>query len=46
MKRAELANYTVKPLPPKNPPTMSMSANPTELTPGGTVHTDGELHES
>jgi outer membrane protein OmpA-like peptidoglycan-associated protein len=31
------ANYTVKPLPPKNPPTMSMSANPTELTPGGTV---------
>ena len=31
------ANYTVKPLPPKNPPTMSMSATPTELTPGGTV---------
>jgi outer membrane protein OmpA-like peptidoglycan-associated protein len=31
------ANYTVKPLPPKNPPTISMSANPTELTPGGTV---------
>lgn len=31
------ANYTVKPLPPKNPPTMSISANPTELTPGGTV---------
>jgi outer membrane protein OmpA-like peptidoglycan-associated protein len=31
------ANYTVKPLPPKNPPTMSMSASPTELTPGGTV---------
>jgi outer membrane protein OmpA-like peptidoglycan-associated protein len=31
------ANYTVKPLPPKNPPTMSMSANPNELTPGGTV---------
>lgn len=31
------ANYTVKPLPPKNPPTMSLSANPTELTPGGTV---------
>ena len=31
------ANYTVKPLPPKNPPTMSISANPTELTPGDTV---------
>jgi outer membrane protein OmpA-like peptidoglycan-associated protein len=31
------ANYTVKPLPPKNPPTMSLSANPSELTPGGTV---------
>ena len=31
------ANYTVKPLPPKNPPTMSMTASPTELTPGGTV---------
>lgn len=31
------ANYTVKPLPPKNPPTMSISASPTELTPGGTV---------
>src|SRR5204862_6776375 len=25
------ANYTIKPLPPKNPPTMSLSANPTEL---------------
>ncbi len=32
------ANYTVKPLPPKNPPTMSMSASPTELVPGGTVN--------
>ena len=32
------ANYTVKPLPPKNPPTMSLSANPTELTPGGAVN--------
>jgi outer membrane protein OmpA-like peptidoglycan-associated protein len=32
------ANYTIKPLPPKNPPTMSMSANPTELVPGGTVN--------
>lgn len=31
------ANYTVKPLPPKNPPTMSLSASPSELTPGGTV---------
>jgi outer membrane protein OmpA-like peptidoglycan-associated protein len=31
------ANYTIKPLPPKNPPTMSLSANPTELVPGGTV---------
>ena len=31
------ANYTVKPLPPKNPPTMSLSASPTELTPGGSV---------
>ncbi len=31
------ANYTVKPLPPKNPPTMSMSANPSELVPGGPV---------
>jgi outer membrane protein OmpA-like peptidoglycan-associated protein len=32
------ANYTVKPLPPKNPPTVSVSANPTELVPGGTVN--------
>jgi outer membrane protein OmpA-like peptidoglycan-associated protein len=32
------ANYTIKPLPPKNPPTMSLSANPTELTPGGAVN--------
>ena len=31
------ANYTVKPLPPKNPPTMSMTANPAELVPGGPV---------
>jgi outer membrane protein OmpA-like peptidoglycan-associated protein len=31
------ANYTVKPLPPKNPPTMSISASPADLTPGGTV---------
>lgn len=32
------ANYTIKPLPPKNPPTMSLSATPTELVPGGTVN--------
>jgi len=32
------ANYTIKPLPPKNPPTMSLSANPTELVPGGSVN--------
>jgi hypothetical protein len=31
------ATYTVKPLPPKNPPTMTMSANPTSLQAGGTV---------
>lgn len=31
------ANYTIKPIPPKNPPTMSMSASPTSLVPGGTV---------
>jgi hypothetical protein len=32
------ANYTIKPLPPKNPPTMSLSANPTDLQAGGTVN--------
>ncbi|HLZ43282.1 MAG TPA: OmpA family protein [Candidatus Sulfotelmatobacter sp.] len=32
------ANYTVKPLPPKNPPTMSLSASPTSLVPGGSVN--------
>jgi outer membrane protein OmpA-like peptidoglycan-associated protein len=32
------ANYTIKPLPPKNPPTMSISANPTELVTGGSVN--------
>ena len=32
------ASYTIKPLPPKNPPTMSLSASPTELTPGGAVN--------
>jgi len=31
------ANFTVKPLPPKNPPIMSVSASPTSVTPGGTV---------
>ncbi len=31
------ANYTVKPLPPKNPPTMSLTASPTSVPPGGTV---------
>ena len=32
------ANYTIKPLPPKNPPTMSLSANPTDLVTGGNVN--------
>jgi OmpA family len=32
------ANYTIKPLPPKNPPTMSLSANPTDLVTGGSVN--------
>jgi outer membrane protein OmpA-like peptidoglycan-associated protein len=31
------ASFTIKPLPPKNPPTMSISASPTTLPPGGTV---------
>jgi hypothetical protein len=31
-------NFTVKPLPPKNPPAMSLSANPTSVPPGGTVN--------
>jgi hypothetical protein len=31
------ATYTVKPLPLKNPPTLSLSANPTSLQAGGTV---------
>src|SRR5579864_8059119 len=30
------ANYTIKPLPPRNPPTMSLSASPTSLVTGGT----------
>jgi len=32
------ASYTIKPLPPKNPPTMSLSASPTDLVTGGTVN--------
>src|SRR3974390_1492417 len=32
------ANYTVKALPPKNPPTISLSANPTDLVTGGSVN--------
>jgi len=32
------ANYTIKPLPPKNPPTVSLSASPTQLAPGGAVN--------
>jgi len=30
------ASYTVKPLPPKNPPSISISASPTSLLAGGT----------
>jgi outer membrane protein OmpA-like peptidoglycan-associated protein len=32
------ANFIVKPLPPKNPPTISISASPTSLQAGGTVN--------
>ncbi len=32
------ATFTVKPLPPKNPPTMSLSASPTDLAIGGSVN--------
>lgn len=32
------ANYTVKPLPPKNPPTVSLSASPSSVITGGTVN--------
>jgi outer membrane protein OmpA-like peptidoglycan-associated protein len=32
------ATYTVKPLPPKNPPTMSLSASPTSLVTGGSAN--------
>jgi outer membrane protein OmpA-like peptidoglycan-associated protein len=31
------ANYTIKPLPPKNPPTMSLSASPASVVAGGPV---------
>src|SRR5271154_7164101 len=31
------ANYPIKPLPPKNPPTMSLSARPDTVLPGGAV---------
>lgn len=33
-----MANFTVKPLPPKNPPNMSLSASPSELVTGGSVN--------
>jgi len=32
------ANFTVKPLPPKNPPTISLAANPASVQAGGTVN--------
>jgi hypothetical protein len=32
------ASFTVKPLPPKNPPTISLSASPASLQAGGTVN--------
>jgi outer membrane protein OmpA-like peptidoglycan-associated protein len=32
------ANFTIKPLPPKNPPTVSMSADPSSLLAGGPVN--------
>jgi hypothetical protein len=32
------ANFTVKPLPPKNPPSISISASPTDLVTGGAVN--------
>ena len=32
------ANYTIKPLPPKNPPTMSLSASPSDLVTGGSAN--------
>jgi hypothetical protein len=35
------ANFTVKAIPPKNPPQMSLSASPTDLLAGGTVNLSG-----
>ncbi len=35
------ANFTVKPLPPKNPPTISISATPSSVPAGGTVNLSG-----
>jgi outer membrane protein OmpA-like peptidoglycan-associated protein len=32
------ANYTIKPLPPKNPPTMALSASPSNVVTGGSVN--------
>ena len=32
------ANFTVRPLPPKNPPTISLSASPASLAAGGTAN--------
>jgi outer membrane protein OmpA-like peptidoglycan-associated protein len=32
------ATYTIKPLPPKNPPQISISASPTDLVTGGSVN--------
>lgn len=32
------ASFTIKPLPPKNPPTVSISASPSSLQAGGTVN--------
>lgn len=32
------ANYTIKPLPPKNPPTLSLSASPSSVVTGGSVN--------
>jgi outer membrane protein OmpA-like peptidoglycan-associated protein len=32
------ANYTVKPLPPKNPPTVSLSASPASVVTGGSTN--------
>lgn len=32
------ANYTVKAIPPKNPPTMSLSASPASIVTGGSVN--------